>query len=172
MDIRKEILKEHSMTYRNRVIAYVGSDKKRFADLIEVYLAGPYRVTQRASWPISYCVEQHPELIVPHFKKLLAFVLKPGVHVAVKRNTMRLLQFVDIPKKYQGQVAEIAFRFLNDKKETIAVQVFAMTVLANLAKSQPDLANELCTIIEDRLPYGSAGFRSRGSKLLKTLRKR
>jgi hypothetical protein len=171
MDLRKEILKEHSMTWRDRIIAYVGTNKKRFADLIDVYLAGPYRVTQRASWPISCCVEQHPELIEPHYKKLLAFVIKPGVHVAVRRNTMRLLQFVDIPKKFHGHVAEICFNFLNDKKETVAVQVFAMTVLANLAKHEPDLANELRTIIEDRLPYATAGFRSRASKVLKALRK-
>jgi hypothetical protein len=171
MDLRKEILKEHSMTYRDRIVAYVGASKKSFADLIAVYLAGPYRVTQRASWPISVCVEKYPQLIGPHLKKLLTFVVKPGVHVAVKRNTMRLLQFVDIPKKFHGQVAEIAFNFLNDKKETVAVQVFAMTVLANIVKEEPDLANELRTIIEDRLPYASAGFRSRASKVLKGLGK-
>jgi hypothetical protein len=172
MDIRKEVLKEHSMTYRDRIIAYVGSNKKRFADLIDVYLAGPYRVTQRASWPVSYCVQQHPELIGPHYKKLLDFVIKPGVHVAVRRNTMRLLQYVDIPKRLQGKVTAIAFNFLNDKKETVAVQVFAMTVLGNIARHEPHLANELRAIIEDRLPYASAGFRSRASKVLKALQKR
>jgi hypothetical protein len=171
MDLQKQILKEHSKVNRDRIIQYVGTNKKRFAELIDVYLAGPYRVTQRAAWSVSCCVEQHPELIAPHFKKLLAFVVKPGVHVAVKRNTMRLLQFVDIPKKFHGQVAEICFNFLNDKKETVAVQVFAMTVLADITKHEPDLANELRTIIEDRLPYASAGFRSRASKVLKGLGK-
>lgn len=171
MDLRKEILKEHSMTYRDRIVAYVGTSTERFADLIDVYLAGPYRVTQRASWPISVCVEKHPQLITPHLSKLLAFVVKPGVHVAVKRNTMRLLQFIDIPPKFHGQVAEIAFNFLNNKKETVAVQVFAMTVLSKIVQHEPELLNELRTIIEDRLPYASAGFRSRGAKILKALRK-
>lgn len=169
MDLQKQILKEHSKANRDRITTYVGINKKRFADLIDVYLAGPYRVTQRAAWPLAYCVEQHPELISPHYKKLLAFVAKPNAPVAVKRNTMRLLQFVEVPKKFYGAVADIAFNFLNDKKETVAVQVFAMTVLSNLVKHEPALANELRTIIEDRLPFGTAGFRSRGVKILKGL---
>jgi hypothetical protein len=149
----------------------VGSNKKRFADLISVYLAGPYRVTQRAAWPISYCVEHHPELIIPHLKKMLAFVEKPDVPGAVKRNTMRLLQFIEVPKKFHGRVVKICFDFLTDKKEAVAVQVFAMTVLANIAQQEPALADELIMLIEDRLPYASAGFRSRANKILKRLKK-
>jgi hypothetical protein len=169
MDIQSQILKEHSKVNCDRIVRYVGNSQKRFADLVNVYLAGPYRVTQRAAWPISVCVEAHPKLVLPHLKKILAFTTKPHVHVAVKRNTMRLLQFIDIPKKLYGRVAEICFNFLNDKKETVAVQVFAMTVLADIVKREPDLANELRTIIEDRLPYATAGFRSRAGKVLKTL---
>lgn len=171
MNLKAQILKEHSKANCYRIVRYVGNNQTRFADLINVYLTGPYRVTQRAAWPVSVCVEAHPQLVEPHLKKILTFTTKPHVHVAVKRNTMRLLQFIDIPKKLNGHVAEICFNFLNDKKETVAVQVFAMTVLADITKHEPDLANELRTIIEDRLPYATPGFRSRASKVLKVLRK-
>lgn len=171
MDLRKQILQEHSRANCIRITTYVGTNKKRFADLIDVYLNGPYRVTQRAAWPISCCVEEHPELITPHLKNILAFVVQPDVHVAVKRNTMRLLQFIHIPKKFHGRVAEIGFNFLNDKKETVAVQVFAMTVLSKIVQHEPTLANELRIIIEDKMPYATAGFRSRGAKILKELKR-
>jgi hypothetical protein len=49
------------------------------------------------------------------------------------------------------------------------VKVFGMTVLANLCEKLPELKNELRIIIEDQMPYGSAGFKSRGSKILKKL---
>jgi hypothetical protein len=114
-------------------------------------------------------VEEHPELITPHLKKILDFVVKLDVHAAVKRNTMRLLQFIDIPKNIHGRVAEIGFNFLNDKKEGIALQVFAMIVLGKIVQHEPELANELRIIIEDRLPYATAGFRSRARKVLKAL---
>lgn len=169
MDLKAQILREHSKANCMAITKYVGSNPKRFGELVKVYIAGPYRVTQRAAWPLSCCIEDHPTLIEPHLKKILDFVTMPDAPVAVKRNTVRLLQFIEVPKKFQGRVTEICFNFLNDKKETVAVQVFAMTALSNIAKHQPELANELRVIIEDRLPYASAGFKSRGVKTLKIL---
>jgi hypothetical protein len=107
----------------------VGKNEARFKELVEVYLAGPYRLTQRAAWPLSSCTERHPELIYPHLKKILQYVATPGVHDAVKRNTVRLLQYIDIPIKYHGQVANMCFGFLQQKDIPVAVKVFSMTVL-------------------------------------------
>ena len=169
MDLKKQILKEHSKANCRLITNYVGNNKRRFADLIKVYLAGPYRVTQRAAWPISYVVEEHPELITPHLKRMLDFLSAPAIHGSVKRNTVRLLQFIEIPKKFQGQVAEICFQFLQDKSEAIAVKACALTVLGNLTKMEPELMNELKLNIEELLPYASAGLRSRANKVLKYL---
>ncbi len=81
-----------------------------------------------------------------------------------------MLQFIPIPKSSQGQVASLCFKFLNDPKQPIAVRVFSMTVLANLAREVPELQRELRILIEDQLPYGSAGFVSRGRSILKKLK--
>lgn len=169
MDIRKEILKEHSKTQRDKISNYVGTSAARFAELIEVYFEGPYRVTQRASWPISHCIENHPELIKPHLKKMLDFLQKPGIHDAVKRGTVRFLQFIDIPKKLHGRVAQICFDYLQSKHEPVAIKACSMTVLSRIIKDEPDLKKELRIIIEDQMPYASAGFLSRGRKVLKEL---
>jgi hypothetical protein len=169
MDLRKEILKEHSKAQTDKIIRYVGNDAQRFDELINVFLAGPYRVTQRAGWPLSYCVQHHPDFIIPHLKKILDHLKKPSIHDAVKRNTIRLLQFVDIPKKFHAAVASVCFQYLSDTKEPVAVRVFAMSVLGQIARSHPDLKQELKIIIEDNLPYASAAFISRSRKVLKAL---
>jgi len=83
---------------------------------------------------------------------------------------MRLLQFVEIPKRLQALTLETCFQFFLDKKEPIAVRVFSMTVLSKLARKLPDLKNELVPLIEDQMPYASAGFISRGRKVLKELK--
>jgi hypothetical protein len=170
MDLRKEILREHSKAQALKIVRYVGKSRSRFAMLVDVFLEGPYRVTQRAAWPLNICAEAHPPLIAPHLKKILALVKKPGVHDAVKRNTMRLLQFVDIPRALQGAVADLCFRYLQDKAEAVAVRVFAMTVLGKIAKTNPELKHELILLIEDGLPYGTAAFHSRAKKVMKELR--
>lgn len=169
MDLLKEINREHSTAMRNRIVAYLGLKKSHFAHLVEVFLAGPYRVTQRAAWPLSYCVQKHPELIIPHLGKVLAAAEHRAAKDAVKRNVIRLLQFIEVPGRYRGRVADLCFRFLKDRKEPIAVRAFAMTVLGNLTISLPELGKEVSILIEDELPYGSAGFVSRGRKVLKQI---
>jgi len=138
---------------------------------LEIYFEGPYRVTQRAAYPLGICVERYPELIKPHLKKLLDFLKKPGIHDAVKRNTMRMLQFTDIPKRNYSKVMEICFGYLQNKTEPVAVKVFAMTVLSNITKGEPDLQKELRIIIEDQLPYSTPAFSSRAAKVLKHINK-
>ncbi len=169
MDLKKEILKEHSKAQAHKLTDYVGNSRTRFKALVEVYLGGPYRVTQRAAWPLSICAERSPNLILPHLKKLLDFLSKPDIHDSVKRNTIRLLQFIDIPKRNYGQVTELCFKYLQSKNEPIAVKVFSMTVLSKIIKDEPDLRNELKMIIEDQMPYASAGFVSRGKKILRDI---
>lgn len=169
MNIREVLLKEHSRIQTSRIVKYIGKNDDRFASLVKIYLAGPYRVTQRAAWPLSNCIEAHPGLITPHWKVLIDFAKKPGVHDAVKRNTVRLLQFIDIPPKHQGKVADLCFRFLQDTSEPIAVRCFSMTVLARIAKEKPELKNELKILIEDQFPYATPGFLSRAKKVLKQL---
>lgn len=169
MDLKKEILKEHSKAQKTRIVAYIGNNKQRFAALVTVFLNGPYRVTQRAAWPLTYVVESNPNLILPHLKEILNFLKKKEIHDAVKRNTVRLLQFVDIPKQHESQVADLCFQFLGDRKEPVAIRVFSMTVLVKIITRHPELKMELAVLIEDELPYASAAFLSRGKKVLKQL---
>lgn len=170
MNLVKILMREHSRATCQRIVAYIGTDKKRFGYLINVFFNGTYRLSQRASWPLSFCIEQHPKLVKPHLKKLISGLKKPDLSDASKRNKLRLLQFVSVPRPLQGITSQICFDFLQNRKEPIAVRVFSMTVLANLVEKQPGLKSELRIIIEDELPYGSAGFLSRGKKLLKRLK--
>jgi hypothetical protein len=169
MNIKDLLITEHSKKQTDRIVKYIGADARRFAVLMKLFFAGEYRITQRAAWPMSYCVRNHPELIKPYFKKLLDFLQKPGVHNAVARNTVRLLQDVDIPEKYQGQLMSICFDYIQDIKTPAAVKAFSLTILQNLSKKYPEILPELKTIIEERWPHETPAFKSRANKILKTL---
>lgn len=168
MDTKKELLKEHSKRQTTKIVNYIGSSPARFKVLVKTFLEGPYRVTQRAAWPLSYCVREHPKLINPHLKSILKMLDKKDAHVAVKRNIMRLLQDIEIPKQYYGLLTDKCFALM-DSKETIAVRVFSMSVLADIAMNEPDLKKELTIVIEDQLPYATAAYVSRAKKVLKRL---
>lgn len=167
MDLLKEIEKEHSKTQTEKIVKYVGANKDRFAELMKLFLKGEYRVTQRAAWPMSYCVGNHPELITPYFKQIVPLLEKPGVHDAVKRNIVRLLQYVEIPEKYHGQVMNTCFDLIADVETAVAIKAFSLTILDNLAKIYPEIRAELKLIIEERWEHETAAFRSRAKKILK-----
>jgi hypothetical protein len=169
MDLRKELLKAHNRTQALRIVRYVGKDTARFKSLVDVYLEGPYRVTQRASWPLGICVENYPPMVKPHLKRLLDFLKRPGTHDAVRRNTMRLLQYAEIPKRNHGQVVNVCFEYLQQKNIAVAIKVFAMSVLRKIIDDQPELLQELKVILEDQFPFATAAFRSRARKVLKSI---
>jgi hypothetical protein len=171
MNIRAEILKEHSKKQTLKVANYIGADKKLLAEAMTLFFANEYRVTQRMAAVINVCFEKHPDLLKPYFKAMITNLENRNLHDAVKRNTVRILQFVDIPKELQGVAFENCMNLLLEPEEPIAVKAFSMTVLANLCKIEPDLKNELKIAIETQLPFGSAGFKNRGEKTLKLLGK-
>ena len=165
MKIREEILKEHSRTQAEKIASYIGNNEIRFAELMELFFGNTYRVTQRAAWIVSICTERNPFLIEPFLSKMVNN-LEREVHDAVKRNTLRIFQSIELPKKLWGKTANICFRFLIDADEPIAVKVFAMTVLSNICIYEPELKNELKLVLEDQLENASAGFKSRAQKVL------
>jgi hypothetical protein len=169
MQIRNEILKEHSRQQCNNIVQWVGNSPERFAQLFHLFLNDEYRVVQRAAWPLSYCVQLHPQLILPHLGKLLKYLDQPGLHNAVKRNGIRLLQYIDVPLRYRGQVMHICFSFLEAPKEAVAVKAFALTVLTRLARHHPEIVSEIQMLIQEQLPHQSAAFKSRAKKLLPVL---
>jgi len=167
--LRDEILKEHSKAQCAKIVRWVGSDQRRFDALFDLFLHDEYRVVQRAAWPISYCVMDHPSLIRKHWKQLLKNLQKPGIHVSVKRNSIRLMQELEIPENYQGEVMNLCFQYLEAPKEALAVKVFSMKVLGNLVKVYPEIAPELKLLIEDQLPNQTAGFGSCAKNVLKQI---
>ncbi|MGC3946862.1 MAG: hypothetical protein QM762_20480 [Chryseolinea sp.] len=153
-----------------QLVDYVGHNENYFNSLISIYISGPYRITQRLAGPLTMISINNPSLLTPHFASLIKALNSEDAPNALKRNTIRLLQFVPVPKNKRGRILDICFRFLHDKKETIAVKVFAMSVAERLAEQSSELRRELQIVIEDQLPYSGPAFRSRAAKVLKRLR--
>jgi hypothetical protein len=166
MNIRDALLEVHSKEQAYRIADYVGADPERFAELIKLLTGPVYRLSQRAAWPVGVCIERNPNLIKPYFKLFIEQLEREDAHVAVRRNVARLLQFVEIPKRYAGRLFDVCCSLVDNPKETIAVRVFAMTVAANIARNAPELHDELRLLVAGHSRTGSAGFRSRSRRLL------
>lgn len=167
MNLKATILEEHSKKQCDAIVAWVGNDQKRFNELFQLFLNSEYRITQRAAWPLSYCVIKHPGLIKNNYAELIANLKKQQLHDSIKRNTVRLLQAVAIPEKYEGDIMDICFQYLQSPKEAVAVKAFSITVLGNLANKYPEIIPEIKLLIEEQLPTQTAAFKSRAKAFMK-----
>ena len=168
MDLQNVILEEHSKKQCTKIVEWVGNNQEKFDELFHLFLNGEYRITQRAAWPLSYCVIKYPGLMNNSYEKLISNLKKPNLHDSIKRNTVRLLEAVDIPLKYEGAVMEICFKYLESPNEAVAIKAFSITVLGKLAKKYPEIIPEIKLMIEEQLPHQSAAFRSRAKLFIKS----
>jgi hypothetical protein len=167
VNLRSTILAEHSKANCNKIVNWIGDSQKRFDELFELFLNDEYRVAQRAAWPLSNSVINHPKLISKHYHRLLKNLSKPGIHDSVRRNTVRLLQDVDIPKKFHGRVMDICFHYISSPQTSVAVKCFSLVVLENLTQQYPEIKNEIRMIIGEGWQK-TAALRSRAKKFLQS----
>lgn len=169
MQILESLRSRYTSRTKSDIARYVGEDAARFGELIKVFIEGPNRITQRATHPLGLCVKKNGKLIHPHLPELIKILQREGADRSLVRNILRTLQFVEIPSRHQGKLFERCMQLAGDAQSPIAIKVFAMTVAANISSNLPELKNELSILISQRLPYESAGFVSRGKKILKLL---
>ncbi|MEO1258868.1 MAG: hypothetical protein AAFZ15_08715 [Bacteroidota bacterium] len=170
MDLNKELTTRPNQEKISAIVNYVGSDPSRFSALINCMVNGEKKVSHYASWLVYPCMEKNPHLIWPHYKLLLNNLKKKDLHDTIKRSTMKAMaNGGNIPEKLQGYVLQYCFDFLLDVKTAVSIQVYAMQTAFNISVGEPDLLRELKMVIEEGLPHGTAGYKSRGKRIINSI---
>ena len=164
--LKEEILKEHNKEHALKIAAYACSSKKRFKELMNCYLKGEYRLSQRAAWSMSWAAKQKPEMIVPYIKELVQQLQRKNVHNSVIRNSVRVLQELTIPTDLHGELMNACFNFIETPATPVAIKAFSLTILQKLSLQYPEIKQELKLIIEERWEHETAAFKSRARKIL------
>lgn len=166
MIFAEELLKSRSKEHRDKIIDYAGEDPGHFAELLDIMFHGEEpKLREYAAWAISHIGYNHPHLTIPHCAELIE-VLKKKAHPAIHRGAVRVLQKVDLPEDLKGKAFDVCFDILCDMKRPIAVRVFSMTVVHNIAKEEPELMEELKIVLQELYEFGSTGFKARARKII------
>ncbi|WP_018341709.1 hypothetical protein [Cytophaga aurantiaca] len=168
MNLKEELLKEHSLVQTKKISYWAAESKTNLKQLMQYFIGKDKILVQRASWAASKVYELKPEWFDVYIPQLIACLEKP-IHGSVRRNSLRIMQTMQIPDEYQSSLIDRLFILLSDPKEESAVKAFGMTVAYNVIKRYPELGNELKIIIEDQLPYATPSFKSRANKIIKKL---
>jgi hypothetical protein len=168
MNLRETILAEHSRTNCTRIVNWVGNKQQRLDELVQLVLTdrSPL-VRQRGAWPMSDIGLKHPELFNKHMDPLVKLLKKPGLHTAIPRAILRMMEKTALPEKLHGEIMDTCFNFIMDPAEKPAVKAFSLGVMQRLLKIYPEILQELKIIIEERWDSESAAFKSRAKKIVK-----
>lgn len=171
MNIREELLKEkiHTKVHALKITDYACASVKNFKVLMQCFLSNEYRLAQRAAWSVSWAAQKKPELIKPYIKDLIEQLTRKDVHDAVIRNSVRILQKINIPEQLHGELMNRCFDFIESNETPVAIKAFSLTTLFNLSKIYPEIQHELKLIIEARWNYETAAFKQRAKQILKVI---
>ena len=153
MNIQDRLAAEHSKSLTLAIVEYIGDDKKRFKQLLDIFLKGDYRLSQRAAWPLSYVCIKYPQLIKPYFSQLIKMLEEPGKHPAIKRNILRIFETIEIPEKYQAILIDECFKIISDPSQPAAIVAFAITTATKLCKPFPELSREIKLMLNELIIF-------------------
>ena len=168
MKPKEELLKEHSLIHAQKISLWAVESKSNLKQLMSAFFGKEKIVVQRASWSASKAYELKPEWFEAYIPQLIDCLDKP-IHGSVRRNSLRILQTMEIPESYSGKLIDILFSLLMDPKTESAVKAFGMSVAYHITQQHPELKNELKIIIEDQLPFAAPSFKSRAKKIINNL---
>lgn len=171
MNLKAEVSQRFHKERAHEIAAWLAEDPARFAELIELVLSDDIELSKYSSWLINHTMDIDRDIILPHLEVLIHNLAKPKLHDWTVRSTVKALAEADIPEALQGHALQYCFDYLLDPKTAVAIQVHAMQTIFNISKNEPDLLRELREVIAERMPHGTAGFKSRGGKLLREIGK-
>ena len=154
-----------------QIIDYLKLSDHRLDEAMNLFTEVKAKQQIVLSWALSDYSMMYPQKLNSHLNLFIYFLKDQSLNTSIKRNLVRIFQYVELTEDLEGTLFDLCMKFLNDLKEPIAVRVFSMTVCSRIAMKYPELAPELRISIEEHYDHGSAGFKNRATKILWKLNK-
>lgn len=171
MNLRQHLLDRNLKWNWDEIAKYCVKHPESIKEVVEFTMDHEVHVQQNAGAVIGKIVDLDRKILTPYLETMVSN-LSNNPHDAVKRATLRVFQFSEIPEEVEGELFEYIIKALKSLEEPIAIKAFGMTAARRICERYPELVNELIPlieiIVEEKL---SAGLVNRGQKELKILRR-
>jgi hypothetical protein len=164
------IMVEYSRSHAEIIAGIIIKKPELIEELMDIVFSNNDPLSKRAAWPLRIINDRNSNLIIPYISLIVSELPKVS-YVSIQRALLAILSSVKIPESCQGELLQITSGLLVDKGTPIASLIFSIEIFYNISKNELELLNELELMIEQLLPYSSAGVRSKGKKILKKIHK-
>ncbi len=165
MNFKKQLEAELSRRNTDFIVHVTENNPVHFRQLMQILLENKEPYSSRAAWVIDVICEKNAQLAKAYIQRMIR-LLPNCRHNGTRRHILRILEKSDIPEVISGELIDYCFQAITDARVPVAIKVFSMQIIANYTKKYPELKFELRTVIEDQWDKNSAGFKSRGRKIL------
>ncbi len=146
--------------------------KNKLLELVNLCFNEDLLISSRATRVLWHCSDIEVGLVIPFHNRLIENLKNKNIHNGVIRNTLRLFQNYNVPKKKESFMLDVCYGYIKDPNQAIAVRAFAMTIIYNISKPYPDLLLELKTVLQILNHHEEgAGIKSRIKNTIKDIDK-
>lgn len=150
------------------VVRQVLADLRLFPIVFEAIGDADPLLCMRCADAVEKITAVRPELLAAHKRQLIALA-RSATQKEVRWHLAQLLSRVALSKPERGRVLEILDGYLTDPSRI--VKTFAMQALADIASHDAELRDPIVSRLQELTRTGSPAMKSRGRKLLATLRR-
>lgn len=151
------------------VVADVLDHPELFDAVFEGMLHDDPLIRMRSADAVEKITKEHPEHLLPYKDTLIDEVARIDQQ-EVRWHFAQMVTRLDLDAEERARVFAILCDYLGN--ESKIVQTLSMQALADLAEADEALLPRVARIIEELVDNGSPAVRSRGRKLLSSMRER
>lgn len=152
------------------IVADIGNNTEKYAEILELTLRDEYPLSMRASRVLALATRNDTSLLLPHLQRVIDTLGSLKVE-GVKRGFLYILAELplELNEEMLGIVVDHCFTWLNDAKEAIAIRYYAIEILVKVVFRYPELKTELVESLQIILENDTKVLHAKSRKALKLL---
>ena len=129
------------------------------AELWDFILLNEHPISWRANWFLEHLGAENREFVRPYLQSIVK-AFPTFKFDGQRRSSMKILLMFPITDYDYGRMVNYCFDLLLSHEDAVAVRMFAMLILVEIVKLEPELKGELKDTIEFILPNTQKGLQS------------
>lgn len=151
----------------DEMVNHISSENVTLNSIVELALSDQQPYARFSAWIVNHYLMQNGANKIYSYCDKAIDQLHKIKHDGQLREILRWFSRVDYKGKKEGELIDFCFNMIMNISKPVAIKIHSMTILEKSVEREPELKREFALILEDILPYLSAGGQNRTKKLLK-----